>query len=64
MGQTTRDKHPSIAWEKVAAMRHILVHDYMAIDFDVVWKIATVYTSQLLTELDTILDPAQGGMFE
>ena len=32
-----RDQEPDIPWTKIIGMRHILVHDYFAIDTDVVW---------------------------
>jgi uncharacterized protein with HEPN domain len=40
---------PDIPWAQVAAFRHRVVHDYFAIDYDIVWKIAT-------SELDHIID--------
>lgn len=36
-----KDRHPDIPWHKIAGMRNILVHDYLGIDIDSVWVIAT-----------------------
>ena len=32
-----KSAHPGIPWDQIAAMRHILVHDYFAIDPQEVW---------------------------
>lgn len=34
-----RDQHPEIPWSKIMGMRHILVHDYFAIDIEIVWNV-------------------------
>ncbi|MEN6326226.1 MAG: DUF86 domain-containing protein [Syntrophomonas sp.] len=34
-----RDQHPEIPWKQMAAMRDVLIHDYMGIDFNIVWNV-------------------------
>jgi uncharacterized protein with HEPN domain len=34
-----RDQYPEIPWAKIMGMRHILVHDYFAIDLEIVWNV-------------------------
>ena len=36
-----RLKHPDIPWADMAGMRDVLIHDYIDVDFDVVWKTAS-----------------------
>jgi len=34
-----RDNHPEIEWEKIIAMRHLLVHGYYQINVERLWQI-------------------------
>lgn len=34
--------HAQIPWSKIIGMRHKVVHDYLHIDFDIVWDVVTV----------------------
>ena len=36
-----RSKHPDIPWSDMAGMRDLLIHDYIDVDFGVVWKTAS-----------------------
>jgi len=35
-----RNQYPYIPWSKMAAMRDVLIHDYMGVDLKTVWKVA------------------------
>ena len=37
-----RDNHPDIPWSEMAGMRDVLIHDYIDVNFEIVWKTATV----------------------
>src|SRR5207248_4072606 len=39
--QTFKAAHPVVPWDKIAAFRHLVVHDYFAIDYAIVWRFAT-----------------------
>lgn len=49
-------KHSEIPWEEVIGMRHKIVHDYMAIDEDIVWQVVTTDLPELTIELERIIE--------
>jgi uncharacterized protein with HEPN domain len=50
-----QNAHPSIPWRQISAFRHRVVHDYFAVDYDVVWKIATMELQPLIDKLEPLL---------
>jgi uncharacterized protein with HEPN domain len=36
-----RDKHSEIPWADMAGMRDVLIHDYIDVNLEIVWKTAT-----------------------
>jgi len=49
--------HPEVPWSKVIAMRHKVVHDYLHVDFDIVWDVVTVNLPAIVAELEKIVPP-------
>jgi uncharacterized protein with HEPN domain len=37
-----RDQHSNVEWIKIIRSRHILVHDYFGVDYEIIWQIITV----------------------
>jgi uncharacterized protein with HEPN domain len=37
--QAFRDLHPEIEWRSMAGMRDRLIHDYMGVDYELVWDV-------------------------
>ncbi|MFH1218481.1 MAG: DUF86 domain-containing protein, partial [Candidatus Peregrinibacteria bacterium] len=35
---TFRKKHPKIAWQEIAGMRDVLIHEYFGVNINVVWE--------------------------
>ncbi len=33
-----RDSYPEIPWKQMAGMRDVLIHDYLNVDLNIVWK--------------------------
>ena len=38
ISKTLTKKHPEIPWQDMAGMRDKLIHDYLDVDLEVVWK--------------------------
>lgn len=36
-----KDSHPETPWRSIEKMRHILVHDYFAVDTEIMWLVIT-----------------------
>ena len=52
---------PEIEWERIIRSRHIVVHNYFGIDYEIVWRIVQMHLPPLriaLTTLQTRLPPA------
>ncbi len=52
-----RDQHPQIPWRIIMATRHILAHDYDAVDNDTVWRILTDHLPPLIEQLRCLIPP-------
>lgn len=55
LGPATQAVHPQIPWRRIAAFRHVLVHDYGGINLDRVWEVATGELARLDGQLTGIL---------
>ena len=49
-----RDTHPEIPWTKIVAIRHRIVHDYLHVDYDIVWDVVTTDLPPLIDQLNRI----------
>ena len=47
-----RNNNPEIPWADMAGMRDILIHDYIDVDLDIVWKTA----SESILKLKALLE--------
>ncbi|NIJ50947.1 HepT-like ribonuclease domain-containing protein [Dyadobacter arcticus] len=51
-----REQHPEIEWMRIIRSRHILVHDYAGIDFEIVWRIIEIHLLPLHDALIRIVE--------
>lgn len=56
IGAVYRANHPNIPWGAIIGMRHRIVHGYWDIDNDVVWATATRDISELIGQLEMIVE--------
>ena len=52
-----QQQHPAVPWRQIAAFRHRVVHDYFAVDYDIVWRIATSELQPLIDHLAPLIPP-------
>src|SRR5690242_453892 len=53
----TRTALPKIEWTQIVGMRNRIVHDYLRVDYDIVWKVATENIPKLIVDLEKIIPP-------
>ena len=49
-----RDRANSIEWQKIIALRNILIHGYFGIDDDILWDVVTNRIGQLRLALEAL----------
>jgi uncharacterized protein with HEPN domain len=52
-----QQEHPEIPWGGIVGMRHKVVHDYMDVDEDVVWKTSVEEVPRLVAVLESLAPP-------
>lgn len=50
-----REQFPQIEWMRIIRSRHILVHDYAGVDYEIVWRIIEVHLLPLKEALRNIM---------
>lgn len=51
------DRHPEVPWADIVGMRHKVVHDYLGVDEDIVWQVATADLPTLVLALEPLVQP-------
>ena len=51
-----RKAHPDVSWERSVAMRNVLIHNYMAVDYSIVWDTAMDDLPVLKKQIQKILE--------
>lgn len=49
-----RNKNPQVPWSDMAGMRDVLIHNYIDVDLDIVWKTASESISTLRSFLENL----------
>ena len=56
VSENLKEQFPHIEWHKIRGFRNRIVHDYIDIDYEIVWQIKETYLNELLTQLRKIID--------
>ena len=57
VSQPFQQAHRDVPWRKIIGMRHKVVHDYLEVDYDLVWDVVTVELPVLVRLLEQIVPP-------
>lgn len=49
-----RGRHDEVPWQRVAAVRHRIVHDYSGLDYELLWQVVTVFAPALAIQVDAV----------
>lgn len=52
-----RSAHPSVPWRQMASFRDVLVHDYEAVDLDLVWAVIEKDLKSTRSRVKELLPP-------
>jgi uncharacterized protein with HEPN domain len=56
-----RDQLPQLDWKAIRGMRDVLIHDYIGVDLDEVWNVASSRIPELQAALEGFLAEGGGG---
>jgi uncharacterized protein with HEPN domain len=56
LSESFRKAHPQVPWRAVIGMRHILVHDYFDVEWEILWRVLQTRIPPLKADIDAILN--------
>jgi len=45
-----------IPWQRVTGLRHRLIHDYLGVDVQLVWRVVTVEIPKIVGQIEIMLE--------
>jgi uncharacterized protein with HEPN domain len=59
VSDATREAHPEVPWKQIMGMRHKIVHDYMDVNENILWVVATEHMVPLIDRLVLVVGPEE-----
>lgn len=56
LSDALRQRHPSVPWREIVAMRNLLIHGYFDVDWEEVWNVVERDLPNLKGQLQKILE--------
>jgi uncharacterized protein with HEPN domain len=53
-------KYPQVSWKNMAGMRDKLIHDYMGIDYGIVWDVVKRKIPEITVHIELAIENEQG----
>jgi uncharacterized protein with HEPN domain len=57
ISEASRKKYPDVPWQEIVGMRNRLIHAYIDINLDILWKTVTTALPTLISDLEKVLGP-------
>lgn len=55
LSDALKAEHSQVPWKRIEGMRHIMVHDYFKVDWDILFRTAQTHVPALKPEIEAIL---------
>lgn len=55
ISRALKDQYPEVSWRQISGMRHVLVHDYFRVDWNIVFTTARDDIPALRSQIEAIL---------
>lgn len=55
LSQAIKDRNPHVPWKQIEGMRHIMVHDYFKVDWNIVYATAKTHVPALRPQVEAML---------
>jgi uncharacterized protein with HEPN domain len=61
LSEDLKARHSQVPWAKIEKTRHILVHDYFDVNWDIVWRIHHQHLPELKRQIEVVMQAERLG---